>query len=445
MVGASGIVALLLLIPGSGGARPVDLLEADGIRGVFRARVDSGETAHERTRLLAWDGAHELRWCRLTARMSGAAEFRSEARAHAATQAGRTTAKDWRGWLIRGGLNGTVGAEWPTECTVFAEILETGPALRSAWLEIDPSWGVSVGDTWWVRLGGQPVARLETRLTEGARAFCTVSSLVSDLTLRAGDRAALWPGPGDRARERIRTALVFVQHQGESTMAWLAAPAGIEWPSEPRCDVYRAGRFIAHLIVESRDERFWYARPMFAAEGESMRVGDDVVVQSRRDLLERRTPARIFGTERDGWLASIGEIDDVPASARFDVWRHGNRVGQAEIRKIQRAYSIVRPTEFSPPLAMGDALWLTKREPFRRDWTVARLTEFEGAGFVGEVTDDTLAQRIGQPMALRRDGRCAGVGIVVAVADGKCVGYAIEASLSAELRVGMELVAEPEQ
>lgn len=239
------------------------------------------------------------------------------------------------------------------------DIESLGPGLSTAWLRAGRRDGISAGESYLCRAaGGQPVARLDVRLVDVEFSFCAVTPLVADLALAPGQRAQRWSGAGGGRAETVVSAVVYVRDaQAGRESTWMAAAAGkteveqIIWIAappasadlpEPRFDVHRAGEYVAHALVERRDERFWYARTMPAASAGPVRVGDDVRVRLPWDCRRGRLTARVFETAPQV-LINAGELDGLTPGETATIRRDGRVVAGAVVADVQPTYAVLLP------------------------------------------------------------------------------------------------------
>jgi len=362
-----------------------------------------------------------------------------------------------RAWLIAPGLTGTLRAQWPPGAALRAKIDALGPASGSAWIDAGASAGVRPGDCWWRRANGQPVARFDVRLVDAELCYCRVVPLVAGLELHAGDDVALWPSPAEQHAGAASTAVSFIEATGDGQLAWVAAPPPVATPPEPRVEFYRDGVYVGSGVMERSDTRFWYVRTLPAAGRDQVRVGDDAVVRTLADVRARRFAARVFETTPEGVLINAGENDGLRVGDVGVVYRAGCEVARIRLRRVQSGYSVaerLRSAEESPVAAVGPA-----SAPGAEAGNLQHLDEVLFAprpeppaplALVERVVDQTAFSALllndgrpplGTPMAIRRRDRVIGAAVLVAAADRRGIGFALERSLSEALAVGDELVA----
>lgn len=432
------------------GCRP-----ADGDARRLVAAVPAGTSVTTGSRLFVADGAQPVGWAELVRAEGDAATF--ELRSSANPPASRAT---WRAWLIAPDIVSSLQEQWPADADLYAEVDSLGPGGRSAWLNAGTNTGIRVGDSWWLRVGGQPAARCDVRLVAADLCYCAVEPLVSTPVLRAGARLALWPAPGARRRGEVRSAVAFVEERGHDAVVWVAAPPGADAAAEPHLDFFRDGRFVGYGRVERGDERFWYARftpapiaggPTTSAPGAGptqpaspVQVGDTVRVRTKSDLEQSRLVARVFEITPAGAAINAGEIDGVTAEQRFTVYREGRPHGPATVRRVQRSYAVVTPADvlIDPPLVLqvGDELRL--RPPPAAARAVAILIQVKGESLLTARLLDAEVP-LGRPLAVREGPRTVGVAVLVHGEGASAVGFTLPCAAAAPLKPGQYLLLDP--
>ena len=369
---------------------------------------------------------------------------------------------------------------WPAEALLLADVDSVGPGGRSAWIRAGTNEGVRVGDTWWLRIGGQPAARCDVRFVALDVCFCAVVPLASDPSVRAGVRVALWPAPGERRTWRATSAVSYIEERNNSTLVWVAGPVGVACSSEAHVDFFHAGQYVDHAVVERRDSRFWYARLLpTAARGAgsatsvdaampdasptsstapqppssqptrialplkpALRVGDDVVIRTQADVDQRRFIARVFDVTPAGALVNAGEADGLAPGQTLKLFRAGEVVGDALVQSVQSTYAIVglNAEAAGQPITLriGDELW--PGPPPSAPMAV---------GLIQSVTDETLftarvadSPPLRTPLLVRASKQTVGVAVLVAAENGSAVGFALPCAQLTPLAGGMQLLRE---
>ena len=367
---------------------------------------------------------------------------------------------DCRAWLVGSDLVGQVFADWPMGASLNARIDRVGPGARSAWIRAGADEGIQVGDRWWLRAAGQPLARFDVRSVEQEACFCAAVALATDVRLAAGQVVELWPSPGQRRGARAISAVAYVESAGGEHGAWVAAPAHVDCPRDPHLSFYRDGRYVGHGIVEAMDDRFWYARVVTpkgdardrappaapqpttdASPPEAITVGDEAVVRTSADIQQRRFVAHVFESSPEGVLVDAGEADGLTLGQTVLLTRDGMRLGKVRVERVQRGYSVVRCVDSwdGERPAPGDAMHVGP--PPAEPVVVAEITA---------VTDKLLfAARLASeppppmltPLAISSGGRTMGVAVLLAREGPLVCGLALEPSLSAPLRPGDRLLS----
>ncbi|MEW6251680.1 MAG: hypothetical protein AB1716_13630 [Planctomycetota bacterium] len=365
------------------------------------------------------------------------------------------TAKAAVGWLVPPHLVARLRPLWPAGLDFEAEVDSVGPGGRSVWLAAGAHQGVRAGDTWWLRVSGQPAARLEVRHVGPSAAFCSVTPLAREVPLRPGSRAALWPRPADERDGSARTAVAYIERRTGDALVWVAAPPEAGVPPEPHLDFLHEGRYIGHGVVERRDERFWYARfiPLSDATAEQLptpapagsgpraqrdtpsspAVGDDVLVRTRREIDERRFVARVFDRSPAGPLIDAGEYDGLRTGDTGLVYRGTEKLGEATLGRVQRTYSVLGPAALR--VGAGDTVMFGPAPP-----PGAQVGAISQVHSFGEVTVrlDIPRPPLMRPLAVRGDEGPVGALLLVQAGAGRAAGFVIWPP-SAGIRVGMEV------
>lgn len=275
------------------------------------------------------------------------------------------------GYLISPDLIARCFDQWPTDVNFHASVDALGPGAATAWISAGALHGIEVGQSWWQRTDGQPLARFDVLSVEPACCFCSVTQLAADVALAPGERVALWPAPGRARLGQVHSAVSFIE-PGDGARVWLAAPPGADVPPDAAVTFERDGRAIAVGNLDGLGERFWYARvngpvadPSAAGEGPGavpngtasdtaataedaagtvVRVGDTALIRSTADIRERRWTGRVFASTTEGQLIDAGEAEGLaPDQVLYWTDQQWNAHGLV-IRRVQRGYSIAVPT-----------------------------------------------------------------------------------------------------
>lgn len=345
------------------------------------------------------------------------------------------------GWLIPADIVARTRDHWPADAQLQIAIDSLGPANRSAWLAGGTYLGIAVGDTFWRRVGGQPVARFDAILVTGTLTYTRIVPLVENPPIRAGDTVQLWPTPAQRRAGQTWSAVSYIGDGGAVPLVWIAVPPSNDFPTEPHVDYYRAGEYLGHGVIERRSERFWYARftPLAAKNLESapaVRPGDNVRIRTQTDIATRSYTVRVFDVDGNNALLNAGEVDHLRADDQLLLVREGQRVASFTPTRIQRSYAVtLRHASNGITLDVGDELWLTPPpqppSPFGTLQTVRGTCVFSA-------TVESSAP-IGTPLAIRDGATTVGVGFVVTIDHDQVVGFALPGTLTADLKPGMTL------
>jgi hypothetical protein len=351
---------------------------------------------------------------------------------------------------------------WPLDAQLWARIDTVGLGDQSVWIDAGSHQAVQVGDCWWYRVAGQPVARYDVRLVGSSISYCRVVPLVAGLRPRPGEMVSLWPAPGLRDTGRAVSAVSFVEAREDGQVVWVAAPpATVNTPAEPRVDFRRAGDYIGGGVVERQDARFWYVRTLPGACAGDVHVGDDALIRTVADIRNRRISARVFELTSAGALINGGEIDGLSVGDVAAVYRAGNRIGQVRLTRVQRVYSVAQLTEDAERPDASQPTQSSEPQPHAKIGGLQRLDEVHFGrpppapvtlGVIERVVDRTLfsaqlAKGSGPPLltplVLRRADQTIGVAVLLDATDGRAVGLALARSLAELPAAGDELSLSP--
>lgn len=285
-----------------------------------------------------------------------------------------------RGWLIAPDADATWLEHWPRHAELHAEVDALGPGGQSVWIGAGTNQGVRLGDSWWLRVGGQPAARCDVRMVAADLCFGPVEPLARTPALRPGSRVTLWPSPAERRRGEVITAVAFIEERGRDRLVWVAAPPTGDVPAEPHLDFFHEGRFVGHGRVERRDARFWYARIMPPASATPDRVGTDRGGTDRggtgvSPVMDAEAPPRAVYTDP----SSATDVSPAASSAPI----------------AAAAASVVATARPAGTLHVGDVARVRTRSDLEQGRLVARVFEITPAGAVinaGEIDGVTVDQ-----------------------------------------------------
>lgn len=337
------------------------------------------------------------------------------------------TPEKLRAWLIRPRLFAELAPNWPQHAPLTTVIDSIGPGQRHAWLVGGAERGWLRGQSWWLRLAGQPVARFDTRYTGPGLSYCSVTPLVADAPLSPGQCVEAWPSPGERKNGRVTSAVVFTEDIGSDQRVWIAAPPDVGFPREPRIDFMRAGRYVGRGVVESRDPAFWYVRVSARACLERIMVGDDAQVRTLTMIHRREFVAHVFETAPEGYLIDVGEAENIAVDQFATAWRDGRALGTVIVSRVQNDYAFVRrpPDPPGEPLQRGDEVHFAPRGGNTEPRVVGEIDDVvDGTIFTARMrTDRKPSARI--PLAVRSGTRTVGAALLIDVADSVGFGFVI--------------------
>ncbi len=194
------------------------------------------------------------------------------------------------------------------------------------------------------------------------------------------------------------------------------------------------------------------------------------MIRTLEDVQQRRFGARVFEISVEGALINAGEYDGLSKGETAELVRDGRVLGQVEIQRVQREYSVIRavraapgevakpgtsppgvPPDEPPALLLGDVVRF--RPPPQRpivagtisgvtDETLFTVRLAAGAAPAGAAVADLRAgiAPLQTPLAIRASGRTIGVGVLLMSRDLNACGFALDCSLESPAKVGDELV-----
>ncbi len=414
-------------------ATPVDVYFSPLATRCVHAQIPRGEEPPPHAQLVLVDGVKPIGLATRTADDPSDVYRLTEAAA-ARVRFGRQL----EAWLIPSAAAAPIAA-WPSDIPFAAQIDSLSPAQSAAWLAVGSRHGVRVGDSWWLRVGRQPAARLDIRFAADDVAYATVTPLAMNLALNPGQPVQRWRPRANDNPGPLRSAVAHVERQGADMAIWIAAPIGVDVPSEPHVDFFRAGRWTGHGLVQRADERFWYAGLISETAGVPQ-VGDDAAVRTRAEIVARRVTARVFDRTERGAVIDAGEQDGFAVGQSAMGFREGAFLTRIEITHVQPTYSIVTASppagETAPALAIGDQVRLTPPPPAPKP-----------AGEIVAVVDEQLvvvrladAPALATPLLVEHEGESVAL-VVLLAADGPTgVGYRLPRSGVAALTTGMRVL-----
>lgn len=330
-----------------------------------------------------------------------------------------------RGWAVADDIVAGVGDRWPAAIPIRAALETVGPGARTAWLRAGSIYGVGRGDCWWARTAGQPVARFDVLDVTPQLAFGRLVPLAANVDLREGVVFESW------ARRAKRVGRSGVCAIGSDSLIWIALPRDFV-PRELRVVLERAGKPIGRGVLERTDARFGYVRPSPATAAAAVRVGDAARLEAPG--IGARRGVRTFVQEDGARLIDAGELDGVRRGQRASVLAGGEVVGQIVVTRVQPAYAGVawsgqRPAAPVPPVAR-----VVFEAPARPRALAVVDAVVDGSVFVATVGGAPCP--VGTVLAIDHASELIGAAMVVEVAAGRAIGFAIRRAQQQPPRVG---------
>ncbi len=354
----------------------------------------------------------------------------------------------WRAWRVRPTIVGETAGRWPESAALFARIDEVGPTGEGVWLAVGEWAAVRVGDRFWLRQAGQPVARFEVRTVTPDVCYAQCVPLADGWGPHRDEWVERWPAPPLSRQFPPATAVAFVEQGQGDPMAWVAAPGPLWSAGELRFDFVRDGRYVGFGMFERGDARFWQIRTWPAACVGPPQVGDLALARSEDSLNAGRACGRVFNIDGRTALITAGELDHLTRDSLLSVTRAGVPVGKVRVARVQSTYSEVqRVSEGDGPLHLLDEVRV-RPEPGTERLSVARIESVNGQAWLADPLEPlerdagAIARLLLQPLAIQRDGVTIAVGMTVTSEQGRSAGFVLPSSSTRPIQPGDTLVLE---
>lgn len=348
-----------------------------------------------------------------------------------------TAAARCRAWKIAEQSLAAGRRTWPAGAEFLAPIESVGPLGQTGWLSIGSDVGCGPGDAFWLLRNGQPLVSARVVRAERDIAFVRFTPLAEGASAKAGDEMRLWPRPFDAVAGRAESAVCFVE-PGAATLLWIAAPPPVATPAEPRVDLFRDGEYVGHAIVERRDERFWFARPVLDACARTPRVGDLAVARTVADVRARRFTARVFDHSEDGYLITASEADGLKPGQIATAYRDARELGLMRVTRVQAGYAAIQPVSATDSLKNLDEI-LFRPRPHDAEGIATVMSVIDGVMLQLQITGD---RKFTGPLTIRRDGQAIGAGQILVSDRGAGLGVVLPRSLTVSIQPRDVLTAE---
>src|SRR5262249_10797470 len=133
---------------------------------------------------------------------------------------------------------------WPDDVPFATSIQSASESQRTTWLAAGRADGFVTGDTLLAEHAGWPVARLELARVEEHVSLASVTPLVANRTVSAGDAAHLWPTPHQRRSGRIRSRVMRIVPRGTDFDIWIPAASPETARVDDRWIIQRHGEYV---------------------------------------------------------------------------------------------------------------------------------------------------------------------------------------------------------
>ncbi len=393
-------------------------------------------------------------------------------------------------WLIPAQLTRRKLVDWPEQADYFARILAVGPGGHTAWLRVGSEEGVQVGDAWWLRIHGQPAARLDTLYLSDRLALCRVQCLAADVLIEPDSAVALWPRLADRRDGAALSAVSFLEQQVDCRIAWIALPPNHDLHTGNQVEFSRQGDISGFGVIDRIDDLFGYVRitgeiaakpaaadatntaaagsrpargsaeklapgmvrvspaapistpasaPTVVTPPSGVMIGDTARIRTAADLKAGRFVPRIVSLGDAGYLINAGEAEQLKKDFVGTVYRDGHAVGLARVVRVQTEYSLLRPVEDGTRFEPGDSFGNNVPPPM---WSIAGRVE-RTAGRLGlRVARNAAGVLVaGQTYAVGRATPSLGVAIILEADYRNALAFVLPESCDAPIPIGTPLIA----
>ncbi|MEP0845524.1 MAG: hypothetical protein HRF50_01740 [Phycisphaerae bacterium] len=243
-------------------------------------------------------------------------------------------------WMVRDDAAALLRPRWPRGGRIRATVDSLGPAASRVWVRAGRKQGVHSEDSWLLRVGGQPAARLDVRWLGERDAFCRCTPLTSQLAIQGGETADIWPDPESRRSGRLISAICRVETKDRSQLVWIAAPRGTAGPpQDARVDYFRNGEYRGSGSVERTDDRFLYVRTSGYGGVADVQVGDEARVRSAADIRERTFTAHVIESRTDAVLVDAGEPESIHPGIPCSAVSRDGRTIELVVKRVSGNYA----------------------------------------------------------------------------------------------------------
>jgi len=225
----------------------------------------------------------------------------------------------------------------PSGVTVSAEVDAVAPGHRTAWLDQGRTAGLLLGDAMLVVRADRLIARADVIELYEDNALIRLDRLASEASVRPGDRARLWPSPGERRSGRCRLPVLSAETDGAAQHLWMPGGAVEGLQVDRRVEVFRGGAYVATAVIDRTGPAVIRATTVEACVRQPVQAGD------RADLLPQAADGagfvgRIFRVDRGYCLVTAGEDAGIRRGQRFYAVRAGRVLATLTVKTVKESY-----------------------------------------------------------------------------------------------------------
>jgi len=284
--------------------------------------------------------------------------------------------------VVSRSLPGVCRVALPPDTTVWAAVEQIAPGHRTAWLNRGRNAGLRLEDGLLVLRDPTPIARAEVVEVSDENALVRLQPITSDLRVRPGDPARLWPSPAEHREGVLHAPVLLVEQEGSAQSVWLAGGTADGLTTDRQVELLRGGTYVATAVIDRAGEAVARAATIDAYVHRKAQVGDSALLLDPRGD-HPQAGGRVFRIEGNYCLVSIGEDSGVRRDQLLYVVRDRQVVGVLKIKTVKQGYCGAEVQVSAPTGGGTPELWdqvLTRRPQRRLIQEVGRITRATGDG-----------------------------------------------------------------
>lgn len=224
----------------------------------------------------------------------------------------------------------------PTGTTISSHVDQVAPGHRTAWLDQGRNAGLLLGDHLLVDQAGVPVALADVVEVYEDQALVRVQGFSSDVPVRRGDRASLWPNPGEVRAGLGRLPVIGVASRGTGQVIWLPGGVAQGLLRDRSVEAFRAGAYLGTAVIDEPGLVLTRATTVEVYARRPIEAGDRVAVRLMGGGAE--PSGRVFRIDGSYCLVSMGEDVGIRRRRQLHVARAGNVVAKLVVKTVKETY-----------------------------------------------------------------------------------------------------------